>query len=75
MLRLFGLPQSILQKQRTQLAPYASADALTALDSTEVGTAVARALEWAAAPGHAETAELREDILRRFHKLRAGLDA
>jgi DNA processing protein len=52
MLRLFGLPHAILQKQRKELAPYASAEALTALDSTEVGIAVARALEWAAAPGH-----------------------
>lgn len=52
MLRQFGLPQAILQKRRSELAPFASADVLTALDSPEVANAVARALEWAAAPGH-----------------------
>jgi len=53
MLRQFGLPQGVLQKKRSELVAYASADALAALDSTQVHDAVARALEWAAAPGHA----------------------
>lgn len=53
MLRQFGLPQSILQKKRSELAAYAPADALAALDSREVRDAVTRTLEWAAAAGHA----------------------
>jgi DNA processing protein len=52
MLRQFGLPQSILQRRRSELAAYASAEALAALDSTQVQDAVARALQWASAAGH-----------------------
>ena len=52
MLRQFGLPQSVLQRQRSELAPYASREALAALDSPQVQDAVSRALEWAGAPGH-----------------------
>jgi DNA processing protein len=53
MLRQFGLPQAILQAKRSELAAFASAEALKALDSPQVGDAVARSLEWAAAPGRA----------------------
>jgi DNA processing protein len=53
MLRQFGLPQAILQNKRSELAQFAPAEALAALDSAQVREAVARSLEWAAAPGHA----------------------
>ena len=52
MLRQFGLPQAVLEKKRSELAPFASAQALAALDSPQVSAAVARSLEWAASPGH-----------------------
>jgi DNA processing protein len=52
LLRRFGLPQNIVERKRTELAQYASAAALEALDSDAVRDAVARALEWAAQPGH-----------------------
>ena len=52
MLRQFGLPQSILQRRRSELAAYAGADALAALDSPQVKDAVARALQWASVAGH-----------------------
>lgn len=52
MLREFGLPQSVLQRKRAELAAYATPEALAALDSPQVEQAVARALEWAGAPGH-----------------------
>jgi DNA processing protein len=52
MLRQFGLPQSILQRKRSELAAFVSPEALAALDSTSVQDAVARALQWADAPGH-----------------------
>jgi len=53
MLRQFGLPQAILQRKRSELAAFASAEALEALDSPLVGESVERSLEWAAAAGHA----------------------
>lgn len=53
MLRTYGLPQEILKRKRSELAAHATGEALAALDSREVRDAVARALEWAAAPGHA----------------------
>jgi DNA processing protein len=52
MLRQFGLPQSLLERPRSDLAPFASREALAALDSPEVRDAVAGALEWASAPCH-----------------------
>ncbi len=52
LLRQFGLPQQVLERKRSELAPFASAEALEALDSPQVGEAVARSLEWCAAPGH-----------------------
>jgi DNA processing protein len=53
MLRQFGLPQAILQRKRSELAPFVPADALAALDSQHVKQAVERGLEWAAGTGHA----------------------
>jgi len=53
MLKQFGLPQAILQRKRSELAPFASAQALAALDSSAVREAVTRSLEWALAPGRA----------------------
>lgn len=52
LLKQFGLPQSILEKKRSELAAYAPEQALAALDSREVQDAVARSLEWAAVAGH-----------------------
>jgi DNA processing protein len=52
MLREFGLPQTVLQKKRSELAAYLSAESLAALDSPQVRDGVARGLEWAAGPGH-----------------------
>jgi DNA processing protein len=52
LLRQFGLPQEILKKSRSALAPFASAAALQALESAEVAKAVAAALEWSQQAGH-----------------------
>src|SRR5690348_173025 len=52
LLRQFGLPQEILKKSRSALAPFASASALQALESAEVAKAVATALEWSQQAGH-----------------------
>jgi DNA processing protein len=52
MLRQFGLPQAIVERKRSELAAYAAPAALAALESKEVRDAVARALDWAAAPHH-----------------------
>lgn len=51
MLRQFGLPQSILQRRRSELAAYATPEALASLDSSQVQEAVAHALQWASAAG------------------------
>jgi len=53
MLRQFGLPHAILERKHGELAAYAPPAALAALGSQEVRDAVARALDWATAPGHA----------------------
>jgi DNA processing protein len=53
MLRQFGLPQSILQDKRSQLAAHLPPQVLSALDSAPVRAAVERALEWASVPGQA----------------------
>jgi DNA processing protein len=50
MLQQFGLPQTVLGRRRTELAAYASAAAIEALDSAGVREAVERALDWAAQP-------------------------
>lgn len=50
LLREFGLPQAVLSRRRSDLAAYAPAAALDALDSPSVHEAVERALAWAAQP-------------------------
>jgi DNA processing protein len=52
MLRQFGLPQAVLEKRRSELTSHAAPTVIEALDSQSVRDAVARALDWAAAPGH-----------------------
>jgi DNA processing protein len=52
MLRQFGLPQKILDRARAELSAFTTPEALAALDSEATAQAVARALEWAAQPGH-----------------------
>jgi DNA processing protein len=52
LLREFGLPEAVLARKRRELAQYASAAALDALESPAVGEAVERSLEWAAHPQH-----------------------
>ena len=52
LLRQFGLPENILATERVALARYAPLAALDALHSEAVTHAVARALDWAQAPGH-----------------------
>src|SRR2546422_8172390 len=52
MLRQFGLPQAVLERRRTELTSHVAPSVLEALDSQPVHDAVARALDWAAAPGH-----------------------
>jgi len=53
LLSQFGLPENVLAARRAELAQFASADAVRALDSEAVALAVERALEWLALPGHA----------------------
>jgi len=52
LLKQFGLPQEILARKRAELAAYAPAAALEAVNSEAVRGAVAHALEWAGQPGH-----------------------
>jgi DNA processing protein len=51
MLQRFGLPQSVLERKRGELAAFARPEVIASLDSTQVSQAVARSLEWASAPG------------------------
>jgi len=53
LLSQFGLPEKILAASRAQLAQFASADALQALESDAVAKGVARALAWLEEPGNA----------------------
>jgi DNA processing protein len=53
LLSRFGLPETVLAARRADLAQYASADALQALDSEAVARAVEGALGWLAQPGRA----------------------
>ena len=53
LLQQFGLPQAVLARKRSELSLLAPPAALAALDSEPVANAVARALAWAAEPGHA----------------------
>lgn len=52
LLKEFGLPDSVLARSRAELARFAPAEALDALDSDEVDRQVSRSLEWATQPGH-----------------------
>jgi DNA processing protein len=52
LLQKFGLPENVLAASRAELARYASAEALQALGSAPVASAVERALAWLAQPGH-----------------------
>ncbi|MFY9317920.1 MAG: DNA-processing protein DprA [Burkholderiales bacterium] len=52
LLQKFDLPENVLAARRAELARYASAEALQALDSAAVAGAVERALAWLALPSH-----------------------
>src|SRR5690349_6196269 len=52
LLKKFGLPEEVLARKRSELAPYVTPGALQALDSTEVIAATERAFEWAGGPRH-----------------------
>ena len=53
LLKLYGLPEQVLARPRSELSRVAPRAAFEALDSAEVTKAVAQASEWAAQPGHA----------------------
>ena len=53
LLSQFGLPEKVLAAKRTELARFANAEALQALQSEAVAKAVERALAWLAQPGNA----------------------
>jgi DNA processing protein len=53
LLSRYGLPANVLAARRAELAQLAGTEAIQALDSAAVGQAVARTLEWLAAPGNA----------------------
>lgn len=53
LLSQFGLPENVLAARRAELAKYAAADVLQALNSEAVARAVDRALGWLAQPGRA----------------------
>ncbi len=53
LLKQFGLPENILAARRAELARFASAEALQALDSDAVAKAVERALAWLGQPNNA----------------------
>jgi DNA processing protein len=52
MLRQFGLPQAVLARPRAELSAFIAPAVLAALESDATAQALARALEWAAQPGH-----------------------
>jgi DNA processing protein len=53
LLAQFGLPENVLAARRTELARFANADALQALDSGAVAKSVEQALAWLEQAGHA----------------------
>ena len=53
LLSQFGLPEKILAANRTELARFASTEALQALDSDAVAKSVERVLAWLEQPGNA----------------------
>ena len=52
LLSQFGLPEKVLAAKRTELARFANAEALQALQSEAVAKAVERTLAWLAQPGY-----------------------
>jgi DNA processing protein len=52
MLRQFGLPQNVIERKPSELAAYVAPGELESMASAQVRDAVARALAWAATPGH-----------------------
>src|SRR5688572_8167824 len=52
LLKQFGLPEQVLSRKRSELAAFAPAAALDALDSEAVHAAVKHALDWARVAGH-----------------------
>lgn len=52
LLSQFGLPEALLARKRSELAPFVPPATLEALDSARVAQMVSRALEWAAKPDH-----------------------
>jgi DNA processing protein len=50
MLRQFGLPQNVIDRKSSELAAFVAPGALDSMASAQVRDAVARALDWAAAP-------------------------
>jgi len=60
LLKRFGLPQAVLARKRAELTAFMTPAVVEALDSERVAQSVARALEWAAAPGH-EIVTLADD--------------
>ena len=53
LLKQFGLPENVLAARRAELARFASAEALQALDSDAVAKTVERALAWLEQPNNA----------------------
>jgi len=53
LLKLYGLPEQVLARSRSELSRVFPRAAFEALDSVEVAKTVAQAGEWAAQPGHA----------------------
>lgn len=53
LLSQFGLPEKVIAASRAELARFANAETLRALDSEAVANAVARALVWLEQPGNA----------------------
>ncbi len=50
LLTQFGLPEAVLARKRSELAPFVPPGALEALDSPRVSEMASRALDWAAGP-------------------------
>ena len=53
LLKLYGLPEQVLARSRSELSRVAPRAEFEALDSADVAKAVAQTSEWAAQPGHA----------------------
>lgn len=53
LLKLYGLPEQVLARSRSELSRAAPRATFEALDSPQISEAVAQAIEWATQPGHA----------------------